>query len=251
MAVEIGADALKIPYTGDVNTFRRLIQTAGVPTLVLGGARSDNERDALELYAEAQEAGAAGCLMGRNVTKSPNPEKLISQLSGIAHRGWSVDEALRGETWGRVRLKVKSSLCTGCNLCTVACVASHDDGGYGLHLSRLRIDPGKKPGQYKVMYCTLCRKCIDICPTQALRWHPETGAIELLPDKCDDCGKCVEICPTGVIVPSDAGLLLDNGRTLDWYPVICDLCGGAPECARICPTDAITVAERTSKIGSI
>ena len=37
MAVEIGADALKIPYTGDVESFRNLIDVSDVPTLVLGG----------------------------------------------------------------------------------------------------------------------------------------------------------------------------------------------------------------------
>ncbi len=49
MCVELGADALKIPYTGDVNSFRRLAEIADVPVLVLGGARSEYERDALEL----------------------------------------------------------------------------------------------------------------------------------------------------------------------------------------------------------
>jgi class I fructose-bisphosphate aldolase len=244
MAVEIGADALKIPYTGDVKSFRNLIDVSGVPTLVLGGARSDNERDALELYAEAQEAGASGCLMGRNVTKSPDPKAMVEQLTGIAHRGWAVDEALRGEVWDFLRLKAKPDLCTGCNLCVVACVASHDSGEYGTHQARLRIDPGHKPGQYKVMFCTSCQKCIDVCPTGALRWHHENGAVELLPKRCDNCAECVVICPTQVIIYSDEGITFDDGRSLDWYPVVCDLCGGAPECARICPTEAITVAER-------
>ena len=116
MAVEIGADALKIPYTGDIDSFRHLIEVSGVPTLVLGGARSDHERDALELYMEAQEAGAAGCLMGRNVTKSPDPQHMIKQLTGIAHRGWTVDQALEGEAWDFLRLKARPALCTGCNL---------------------------------------------------------------------------------------------------------------------------------------
>ena len=103
IAAELGADALKIPYTGDVKSFRYLIDVSGVPVLVLGGARSDNERDALELFAEALEAGASGCLMGRNVTKSPDPQHILEQLTKVAHQGWSVDEALRGEVWDYIR----------------------------------------------------------------------------------------------------------------------------------------------------
>jgi class I fructose-bisphosphate aldolase len=244
MAVELGADALKIPYTGDVDTFRHLVDVAGVPVLVLGGARSDNERDALELFAEGLQAGASGCLMGRNVTKSPDPARMVEQLCGIAHRGWSVERAMRTEDWDFLKLKAHPAMCTGCMLCVVACVASHDSGDYGLNLARLRIDAGNRVGHHKVMFCTLCKKCLDVCPTDALRWHPQSGAVELLVDKCTACDKCVEICPTQVIVHSDTGIQIASGETLDWYPVVCDLCGGEPECARICPTGAIFVDER-------
>ena len=243
MAVEMGADVLKIPYTGDVDSFRHLVDVAGVPVLVLGGARSDNERDALELFAEGLEAGASGCLMGRNVTKSPDPTHLVEQLCSVAHKGWSVDRAMRTEDWDFLRLKAHPAKCTGCMLCVVACVASHD-GGYSTNLSRLRIDPGNRAGQHKVMFCTLCKKCLEVCPTDALRWHPISGAVELLVDKCIACDKCVEICPTEVILHSDTGIQINTGERLDWYPVVCDLCGGEPECAIICPTGAIFVDER-------
>jgi class I fructose-bisphosphate aldolase len=244
MAVEIGADALKIPYTGDVESFRNLVKIAGVPVLVLGGARSDNERDALELFAEGLEAGGSGCLMGRNVTKSPDPAGMVAQLAGIAHLNWSVDRALRTEDWNYVKLKAHPAKCTGCQLCVVACVASHDSGGYSTHLSRLRIDPGNKHGQYKVMFCTLCKKCLDVCPSDALRWHPDSGAVELLVELCTACDECVKICPTKVIVHSDQGVHLASGAVLDWYPVVCDMCGGEPACTAICPTQAIFSAER-------
>jgi DhnA family fructose-bisphosphate aldolase class Ia/Fe-S-cluster-containing hydrogenase component 2 len=244
MAVEIGADALKIPYTGDVESFQNLVSVAGVPVLVLGGARSDNERDALELFAEGLEAGGKGCLMGRNVTKSPDPQNMVAQLCGIAHQNWSVDRALRIETWDYLRLKAHPAKCTGCQLCVVACVASHDSGDYGTRLSRLRIDPGRKHGQHRVMFCTLCKKCLDVCPTDALRWHEQTGAVELLVDQCTACDECVKICPTEVIVHSNEGIQIASGETLDWYPVVCDLCGGEPECTAICPTEAIFVVER-------
>lgn len=244
MAVEIGADALKIPYTGDVDTFRHLVEVASVPVLVLGGARSDEERDALELFAEGLEAGASGCLMGRNVTKSPDPQRMVERLCGIAHAGWSVSRAMRSGEWAFLRLKAHPPKCTGCMLCVTACVASHDSGAYGTHLARLRIEPGTRPGQHKVMFCTLCKKCLEVCPTAALRWHPQTGAVELLVDRCTACDKCVEICPTGVIFHSDDGVQIATGENLEWYPVVCDLCGGEPECASICPTGAIFVSER-------
>jgi class I fructose-bisphosphate aldolase len=244
MCVEIGADALKIPYTGDVDSFRRLVDTAGVPVLVLGGARSDYERDALELFAEGLEAGGSGCLMGRNVTKSPDAERMIEQLCGIAHKAWSVDRALRTEEWEFIQLRANPRLCTGCDLCVTACVAFHGDGSYGTHLSRLEILPGSKLGQHRVLFCTLCKKCIEVCPTGALRWHTSTGAVELVLEKCTACGDCVEVCPTNVVMQSDDSVQLSTGEVLDWYPIICDLCSGEPECTRICPTGAIFVNER-------
>ncbi len=59
----------------------------------------------------------------------------------------------------------------------------------------------------------------------------------------------MEICPTKVIVHSDHGIQIMTGeetpaKTLEWFPVVCDLCGGEPECARICPTEAIYIDER-------
>jgi ferredoxin len=220
--------------------------------LVLGGARSDNERDALELFAEGLEAGCKGCLMGRNVTKSPDPEKLVRQMVQVAHEGYSADDALRGRKWEKLRLKAAPVKCTGCDLCVTACVGQHADdllggrGGFGNHNARLHIDTPQL-GQHKVMFCTLCKKCIDVCPTAALSWHDQTGAVELCVEQCTACGKCVDICPTKVIMKSDQGISFDSGAgaaRLPWYPIVCDLCAGDPACAKICPTGAIFVDER-------
>ena len=251
MCVELGADALKIPYTGDVESFRHLVDISQVPVLVLGGARSPSDRDALELFAEGLEAGCSGCLMGRNVTKAPDPEQLMRQLCQIAHDGYSVDDALRGQKFDRVRLRVVTSKCTGCDLCVTACVGAHDRGEFGAHLARLSIHT-LGLGRHKVQYCTLCKKCIEVCPSGALKWHETTGAVQLIPENCTACDKCVEICPTHVVLKSDSGITFE-GKELPprkdigamWVPVICDLCGGSPACAAICPTGAITTDQRT------
>ncbi len=242
MCTELGADAIKIPYTGDVESFAHLISVVQVPVLVLGGARSENERDALELLDEGLQAGGQGCLMGRNVTKSPDPEGLVRRLAQVAHENYSVDDAERGRKWDKVRLRVVTSKCTGCQLCVTACVAAHGTGLFGNHLARLTVKPIQL-GQNKVYYCTLCKKCIEDCPTDALCWDGTSGAVSLDVELCTACEKCVEICPTQVVYKSDHGVQAGN-QDLPWYPVICDLCDGAPACALICPTGAITMDER-------
>jgi class I fructose-bisphosphate aldolase len=100
MCVELGADALKIPYTGDVDSFSRLVSIAQVPVLVLGGERLRTDRDVLELLESGLQANCAGCLMGRNVTRAPDPEKLVRQLARIAHAGWSIDQVEQAEITG-------------------------------------------------------------------------------------------------------------------------------------------------------
>jgi class I fructose-bisphosphate aldolase len=87
VAAELGADALKIPYTGDIESFRALVQVASIPVLVLGGAKFEDERDALNMAADAMAAGASGVVFGRNVTLSDDPARMVRKLRAIVHSG--------------------------------------------------------------------------------------------------------------------------------------------------------------------
>ncbi|MFH1131175.1 MAG: hypothetical protein V1754_07560, partial [Pseudomonadota bacterium] len=121
IASEIGADALKIPYTGDVKTFRELCGVAGVPVLVLGGAKSDHPRDALELVEEALQAGAAGTVFGRNVTKAKDPKAMVQDIVALVHGGKTVDEIANPLHGKIIQLHSVSSRCVGCHICMMAC----------------------------------------------------------------------------------------------------------------------------------
>lgn len=48
--------------------------------------------------------------------------------------------------------------------------------------------------------CTLCEKCITICPYNALRRKGST--IEVHDKKCTACGACIVQCPTGALKPA-------------------------------------------------
>ena len=41
--------------------------------------------------------------------------------------------------------------------------------------------------------CTLCKSCIAVCPTQAIRLSD--GKLTIDKKACKGCGKCVEVCP--------------------------------------------------------
>jgi Fe-S-cluster-containing hydrogenase component 2 len=231
IAAEIGADALKIPYTGDVMTFKQLVDQAKVPVLVLGGAKSDVPRDALELVDEALRAGASGTVFGRNVTKAKDPKKMVQDLCALVHGIKTIDEIFEGKRDGKIRLRANWKNCVGCLICETVCSQWHNTT-FGINGARLRVVSKpieQEPPLNQVFVCTLCEKCIKACEPGAL-FINDAGIIQLKKDLCNYCGKCAEVCPSKVIWFDD-----------DKYPVICDLCGGNPQCVRWCKYDAIVV----------
>lgn len=94
VAMELGADIVKVPYTGDMDSFSRVVESCCVPVLIAGGPKMASTRDFLQTVSDAVKAGAAGISVGRNVFQHPKPRMLVSALSGIIHAGWNVDQAL-------------------------------------------------------------------------------------------------------------------------------------------------------------
>lgn len=46
--------------------------------------------------------------------------------------------------------------------------------------------------------CTVCGKCVEICPTDALRIGPN-GPEVVYPEECWHCGACKMDCPSDAI----------------------------------------------------
>jgi fructose-bisphosphate aldolase, class I len=93
IAAEHGADFVKTTYSGDASSFRRVVDGAMAPLLVLGGARIDSDRAVLELAHGAIGAGAAGVAIGRNIWQSSNPSAMVRALAAIIHDGATADAA--------------------------------------------------------------------------------------------------------------------------------------------------------------
>ncbi len=95
IGAELGADVVKTVYTGDTNSFRRVVQSCPVPVVVAGGPRMKTDMDVLELGESSMKAGAAGLSFGRNVFQHDKPEAMSRALAAIVHEHANAKDASR------------------------------------------------------------------------------------------------------------------------------------------------------------
>lgn len=94
VAVELGADIVKVPYCGDIDSFIHVVESCCIPVVIAGGEKMNSTRDFLQLVHDSIRAGASGLSVGRNIFQHDRPRMLVAALSGIVHANWTVDQAL-------------------------------------------------------------------------------------------------------------------------------------------------------------
>ena len=94
LGAELGADMVKVSYTGSPETFREVVEGCHVPVIIAGGPKMGSDRAILEMVRGAIDAGASGTSIGRNVFQHQNPTRIVRALSMIVHEGADVEKAL-------------------------------------------------------------------------------------------------------------------------------------------------------------
>ncbi len=94
VGAELGADIVKVPYTGSVDSFTEVVQGCTVPVVIAGGEKMDSDEDIFEMVEGALKAGAAGVSIGRNAFQHEKPDKMVKALSKMVHEGATVQEAI-------------------------------------------------------------------------------------------------------------------------------------------------------------
>lgn len=94
LGYELGADVLKVPYTGAVDTFREVVRAVDVPVLVSGGPKATSEREFLSMVAASLEAGGAGVSVGRNLWQHEDPTAMTRAVTRLVHDQVSLEDAL-------------------------------------------------------------------------------------------------------------------------------------------------------------
>ncbi len=94
VGVELGADIVKVSYTGDMESFAQVVGSCCIPVVIAGGECIGSTHRLLEIVKESVLAGGAGLSIGRNVFQHPRRIQLVKALRAIVHEDKSVDEAL-------------------------------------------------------------------------------------------------------------------------------------------------------------
>ncbi|MCU0735238.1 MAG: 4Fe-4S binding protein, partial [Methylotetracoccus sp.] len=74
--------------------------------------------------------------------------------------------------------------------------------------------------------CTLCMKCVPVCPESVLTGNSDRGELALIEESCIQCGGCVRTCPERAVTllprytfieraRQEAQLLLSRDRVCD------------------------------------
>lgn len=94
IAAEVGGDMLKVDYTGDKESFRKVVKSSMVPILVLGGPKFTSVEKFMSFVDDTMSAGATGVVVGRSVYQSKNIVKMIEALREVVY-GENVEKGLQ------------------------------------------------------------------------------------------------------------------------------------------------------------
>jgi len=95
IGAECGADIVKTVYTGDIDSFAKIVKSTPVPIVIAGGPKAKSDKDILKMTEDAMKAGAKGVTYGRNIFANKNPVNIVQALAGIIFKKETAKEAAK------------------------------------------------------------------------------------------------------------------------------------------------------------
>ena len=88
VAFELGADILKAPHPGNLDTLKDWVKSFNVPIILLGGSKGGTTEDLINQVEEAVDVGINGVAIGRNVWQRPTEEakELLTRFAEVIHK---------------------------------------------------------------------------------------------------------------------------------------------------------------------
>ncbi|MCF3942574.1 class I fructose-bisphosphate aldolase [Oceanobacillus alkalisoli] len=91
---ELGVDIVKTKYTGDPETFHKVVSSTPARVVCAGGDIGNNVEDYFKMVYDVIDAGGTGITFGRIVWNRPNPTAIVKAFKHIIHNHGTVKEAV-------------------------------------------------------------------------------------------------------------------------------------------------------------
>lgn len=95
VGAELGADIVKVNYTGSPETFCEVTRGCPVPVVIAGGEKVETDMDLFQMVEGALAGGAAGVSIGRNAFQHRDPVKIVRVIVKMVHKNASPQEAMK------------------------------------------------------------------------------------------------------------------------------------------------------------
>lgn len=95
IGADFGADIVKTVYTGDIDSFSKVVKGTPVPVVIAGGPKAKTDFEVLQMTEDAMKAGAKGITYGRNIFAHKNPQKMVQALAAIIFKNLPAKEAIK------------------------------------------------------------------------------------------------------------------------------------------------------------
>jgi class I fructose-bisphosphate aldolase len=86
VALELGADIVKVNYTGSVDGFGKVVAAAGRTKVISAGGSKQTDEQFLAKVKEVLAAGGVGMAVGRNVWQHDDPMKISGEIRKIVFK---------------------------------------------------------------------------------------------------------------------------------------------------------------------
>lgn len=93
LCAEMGADIVKVNWSGDQKSFGEVIRACNKPVVLAGGSLISDE-ELLVRMAMARAVGAVGCSVGRNIFQHKKPKAITEAISRVFRDNWPAKQAL-------------------------------------------------------------------------------------------------------------------------------------------------------------
>jgi DhnA family fructose-bisphosphate aldolase class Ia len=95
VGAELGADVVKVVYTGSPQSFKEVVESCPIPVVIAGGEKVETDEQLLKMIEGSLQAGGAGVSIGRNTFQHKDPTKIVRVIGKMVHANLSVKDAIK------------------------------------------------------------------------------------------------------------------------------------------------------------